>query len=152
MRSTPSLKARALRYLSTREYSRKELSEKLFQYVQSDDDLDALLAWLEGQGFLSDSRFAEVLVFRKMGRYGNNRIAQELRQHQIKDDLYDATMQLLVQNEVDRAYAVWKKKFGRWSMEVKEQARQKRFLQQRGFSLRTIHEVMAVAKNERETS
>jgi len=150
MRSLPSLKARALRYLSTREYSRKELAEKLFPYVKDGDDLNTLLAWLEEQEFLSDDRFAEALVFRKMKRYGNHRIAHELRQHQIKEDLYASTMQLLVQNEVERGYEVWNKKFGKWSMEMKEQVRQKRFLQQRGFSLQTIHEVMLLAKSKNE--
>ncbi len=150
MKAVPSLKARALRYLSTREHSKKELAEKLFRYVQDGDDLNALLSWLEAQGFLSDDRFTESLVSRKMGRYGNSRIAHELRQHQISEELYDSAIQSLAQNEVERAYLVWEKKFGKWSAEIKEQMKQKRFLQQRGFSLRTIREVMTKAKNEME--
>jgi len=139
----PSLKARALRYLSARDYSRKELACKLLRFVGEGDDLDALLDWLEEQDFLSDSRFAESLVRRRMGRYGNNRIRQELRDHQVTEALPDSAMQMLMDNEVVRAYEVWERKFGVMPTDIRERARQMRFLQQRGFSSDAIRRVMA---------
>ena len=43
MRSAkPSLKARALRYLSAREHSRLELARKLARYAEETDDIEAL--------------------------------------------------------------------------------------------------------------
>ena len=61
-RQSPSLKARAVRYLSRREYSRLELEKKLRAYLaedESEDDLTAVLNDLEQKGYLSDERFAQ---------------------------------------------------------------------------------------------
>ncbi len=69
-----SLKGRALRYLSMREYSRIELARKLSAYAQDDDELNGLLNWLEESKFLSDQRFSEVLVHKRQGRFGNQKI------------------------------------------------------------------------------
>lgn len=147
MTRVPGLKARALRYLSARDYSRKELAGKLLRFVEEGDDLDALLGWLEEQGFLSDTRFAESLVRRRMGRYGNSRIRQELKNHQVADMLPDGAMQELIQNEATRAHDVWERKFGTRPADAKERARQMRFLQQRGFSSDAIRKVMAKGRD-----
>ncbi len=146
MTRPPSLKARALRYLSARDYSRKELAGKLLRFVEDGDDLDALLEWLKEQGFLSDTRFAESLVRRRMGRYGNSRIRQELKNHQVTDVLPDEAMQELMQTEASRAWEIWERKFGVPPADAKERARQMRFLQQRGFSSDAIRKVMAKGK------
>lgn len=74
-----SLKARALKYLSSREHSRLELARKLTPYAQDGDDIEALLNWLQDAKFLSQERFSESLVHRRAGRYGNNRILSELK-------------------------------------------------------------------------
>lgn len=146
MKPALSLKARALRYLATRDFSRQELAGRLLRFVQEGDDLEALLSWLEAQGFLSDERFVHSLVRRRMARYGNSRIRQELRRYQVGDVLLDEAMEALEADEADRAYQVWEKKFGQWPPDAKERARQMRFLGQRGFSAETIGKVMARAK------
>ncbi len=146
MTRVPSLKARALRYLSARDHSRKELAGKLLRFVKDGDNLDDLLAWLEAQGFLSDTRFAESLVRRRMERYGNSRIKQELRNHQLTDVLPDGAMQELIDNEAARAYEVWERKFGELAVDPKERARQMRFLQQRGFSSEVIRKIVMKGK------
>ena len=43
LKTKPTLKARALRYLSMREYSPAELERKLLPYVTQGEDLAALL-------------------------------------------------------------------------------------------------------------
>ena len=43
-----SLKGRALRYLAMREHSRAELASKLIKHVEEGEDLDAVLAELQG--------------------------------------------------------------------------------------------------------
>lgn len=93
-KQSPSLKARALRLLSLREYSRKTLSAKLFesearwaklsaeqsvldpQLVAS--NIEAVLDDFEGRGWLSDERFAEALVRRRSERFGLRKIVDEL--------------------------------------------------------------------------
>ena len=51
MKPKTTLKARALRYLSIREYSPKELARKLSSYVEEGDDLAALMEDLPAISF-----------------------------------------------------------------------------------------------------
>ena len=69
-KQTPSLKARALKYLAAREHSRLELGRKLARYADENDDIEALLDWLEVNKFLSQSRFSESLINRRAQRFG----------------------------------------------------------------------------------
>ena len=111
MRSAkPSLKARALRYLSAREHSRLELARKLARYAEETDDIEALLDWLETSKFLSSTRFAESLINRRAERFGASRILMELESHQIDlSGMTDLSMQLR-EGEGERAWHVWEKK------------------------------------------
>ena len=129
-----SLKARALRYLSAREHSRLELARKLTRHLQEGDDLDQLLDWLVAQKFLSDSRFAESLVNRRAARFGSSRILSELQTHGLDDDAVSTLRISLLEDENERAFQVWEKKFGTVATSHEERVKQMRFLQQRGFS------------------
>lgn len=144
MNPAPSLKARALRYLSAREHSRVELARKLARYAGEGDDIEALLDSLEGAQFQSDQRFTENLVHRRAGRFGTSRIMAELGQHKIDPDTLSELKSRLNEDEVARALAVWRKKFGRAAQDAQERAKQVRFLAQRGFSGRSISAVLRV--------
>ncbi|MGE5651316.1 recombination regulator RecX [Noviherbaspirillum sp. UKPF54] len=137
-----SLKARALKYLSAREHSRLELARKLARYAQETDDIDALLDALEAAKLLSQSRFSESLVHRRAARFGNSRILSELQSHGIEGDALDDIKASLAQDETARAREVWKKKFRQAPADAAERAKQMRFLQQRGFSMRAIQGAM----------
>ena len=142
MKPTSSLKARALRYLSIREYSRKELAQKLASHAEESDDLDALLRWLQDQGFLSDERFTEAYVRRRSVRYGSSRILRELQNHGIDESVLNHAESEMRNGEFERAVRIWQKKFGRKPSDVRDKARQIRFLQQRGFSADIIRQLM----------
>lgn len=137
-----SLKARALRYLSMREHSRSELARKLARYAEESDDIETLLDFLEAQNWLSQTRFSEALVSRRAARYGNSRILSELQSHGIGGAALSDIKSELAADEVARACAVWRKKFGTPATDAAERARQMRFLQQRGFSHRAIQAAM----------
>lgn len=145
-REKPSLKARALRYLAAREHSRQELARKLAPHVQPDEDLEAVLDWLQAQKFLSDERFAESLVHRRAARYGSARIVSELQRHGLDDGAVAELKSGLLADEDERAWAVWSRKFGQPADDAAGVARQIRFLQQRGFSHAAIHAVLRRAK------
>lgn len=137
-----SLKARALKYLSAREHSRLELARKLARYAQEADDIEALLDSLEAAKLLSQSRFSESLVHRRAARFGNSRILSELHSHGIEGEALDEIKANLGQDETARAREVWKKKFRQAPADAAERAKQMRFLQQRGFSMRAIQGAM----------
>ena len=141
-----SLKARALRYLSAREHSRLELARKLTRHIQEGDDLDQLLDWLVAQKFLSDARFAESLVNRRAARFGSSRILSELQSHGLDDEDVSPLRISLLEDENERAFQVWEKKFGVAAASHEERAKQMRFLQQRGFSNSAIQYVIKRAR------
>ncbi len=152
MRSAkPSLKARALRYLSAREHSRQELARKLARYAEENDDVEAILDWLEASKFLSSTRFAESLINRRAERFGTSRILMELESHKIDLSTMPELKMHLREGEENRAWVVWEKKFGSPASSAIESARQKRFLQQRGFSHQSIQMVMRRALRGEES-
>lgn len=137
-----SLKARALRYLSTREHSRLELGRKLARYAEEGDDVDALLDFLEKNNWLSQERFAESLVHRRAARYGNSRVVAELQTHGVNGEALAELKSGLADTEVARAKEVWRRKFGTVATEPAEKAKQLRFLIGRGFSQRAVRAAM----------
>jgi regulatory protein len=134
VRQQLSLKARALKYLSTREHSRLELARKLSRYAEEGDDVEALLDFLEKNNWLSQERFAESLVHRRAGRYGNARVLAELQQHGVNGEAFDELKSELKESETARAREVWRRKFGSVPQDAEERSKQMRFLLQRGFS------------------
>lgn len=138
----PSLKARALRYLSTREHSRLELGRKLARHAEEGEDVDALLDFLEKNNWLSQQRFAESLVHRRAARYGNSRVVAELQQHGVNGEALAGLKSELADSETARACEVWRRKFGAVAADAAGRARQMRFLLQRGFSQRAVRVAM----------
>ena len=139
MKPKTTLKARALRYLSIREYSPKELARKLSSYG---DDLVKLMEWLQKQGFLSEERFAEAFVRKRSARYGSGRVLRELEMHGVDEKTLDEAKGVMSENEFDRALGVWRKKFGSKPADASEKAKQIRFLMQRGFTGDIIRRVL----------
>lgn len=138
----PSLKARAVAMLSRRENSRLELQRKLAPHASSPEELQQLLDDLERENWLSNQRFAQNLAHRRSATQGVNRIVQELRQHGLADETVSALQQQLRQTELERARAVWDKKFGQAPQDAKAYAKQFRFLATRGFSSECLRRIL----------
>lgn len=132
--SGPSLKARAIGFLSRREHSRRELARKLAAHAPDHEALEQLLDDLERENWQSDERFVQGLINRRASRQGTSRILQELRQHGIADHHISHAEQQLRDSETDRAQDVWAKKFGAQPGNVKDYAKQYRFMMSRGFT------------------
>jgi regulatory protein len=137
-----SLRARALQYLARREHSRAELSAKLSSHVQEGEDVEVLLDDLAKRNWLSDERVAEQVVQYRRSRFGTQRIAHELRQKGIAEELITAALPGLKESELAAARDVWQRKFGTLPQDAREKAKQMRFLQSRGFGLDVIFQVM----------
>ncbi len=131
-----------MRFLARREHGRAELRAKLLPHVQEGEDLDAVLDELEKRNWLSDARAAEQMVNVRRGRFGAQRIAHEMRQKGIAEELISGAIPQLKASEFDAAREVWQKKFGALPQDQKEKARQARFLQSRGFGLDVILKVL----------
>ena len=142
-RREKSLLARALGHLARREYSRAELARKLAPHAETAEQLDQVLGELEAKKLLSEARFVEVLARSRGERFGAARIKQELRAHRVQDNLVRAAVDDLRKSELERARAVWRRRFGEVAPDAAARAKQMRFLAGRGFSAEAIRKVVA---------
>ena len=139
---TISLKGRALRLLSGREYSRTELERKLAPHEETPGQLAEVLDELQAKDFISEARVVESVVNRRQARMGAARIRQELLGKGLgKEAVLDA-MAGLKATELDRARALWRKKFDGPAADAAGRAKQMRFLAARGFGGDVIGRVL----------
>ncbi len=143
-----SLKSRALRFLSHREYSRAELAQKLKPFETSEGEMVSVLDELQAKDFLNEERHARSLVNRRSEKLGLGRLKLEMRAKGVPDDLAIEALKSVEGTEVERAQALWQKKFGHLEVDPKAQARQSRFLIARGFSMDTVRAVFKRAAQD----
>lgn len=144
-----SLKSRALRLLSTREYSRAELVRKLTPHEEQPGTLAQALDELQAKGFISEQRVAESVVNRRAGKLGATRIRHELQTKGLDTQVVDAALAQLQSSEFERAKDIWQRKFGLLVVDASDRAarasataRQMRFLLTRGFSAEVVRRVI----------
>ena len=149
MATTPiSLKGRALRLLSGREYSRVELERKLAQFEEEPGALAKALDDLQAKGFIDEQRVVESVLNRRSAKLGAARIRQELQSKGLAPEaVQDAVAQMRV-TEVERAREVWRKKFGAPAADANERGKQMRFLASRGFGGDAIRRVVSGGASE----
>jgi regulatory protein len=139
-----SLKGRALKLLAQREHSRLELQRKLAAHVEEGDDLNAVLDELEQRGFISVERVVESVLRSKAGRYGAARLVHDLRSKGLDDEVVRNASEQLRDTELERARELWRKRFGTPPADIKEKAKQLRFMASRGFSAAWLHACCAM--------
>ena len=154
-----SLRAQAVAWLAQRDHSERELRRKLQHKASAgrgidadgaadaaadaDAQVDEVIAWLRDRAYLDDARFVASRVDLREGRFGLSRIQHELSQHGV--DLPVDLMQRLRATELDRAQALWERRFGQVAADPREAARQARFLTGRGFSGEVVRQVLRAA-------
>ena len=152
-----SLKGRALRLLSGREYSRAELVKKLKPFETSPGELDKALDELQAKDFINEQRVVDSVLHRRSAKLGTARIKQELQSKGLDAGAVLDAVDLLKSSELERARDVWRKKFGTPTQSspvdakesakesAKDRAKQMRFLLSRGFGAEVIHKVVVSA-------
>jgi len=139
----PSLKGRALRLLSQREHSRRELERKLAKYEEEPGQLQRALDELQARGFIDEQRVVDSHLHRRAPRLGAARLRQELQAKGLDTGRIAAAMSALRASEVERAREVWRRKFGEAPKDPRDHARQARFLMARGFAAEAVRRVLA---------
>jgi len=141
--------ARAVDLLSRRDYSRRELEQRLRPHAESEEQLSALLEQLAERCWQSDQRCAEQFALSKGRQYGSLRLRHALREKGIASDTIDSA--LAQQNDLQTARALWRRKFGALPLSPQEKARQLRFLMARGFPSEVIRQVLAGALDDMDS-
>ena len=144
------VRTRAITYLSRREYSRVELRKKVLfslRNFECENDLgssitDEVLDDLAQHNWQSDVRVAASVAKVKGERYGNARVKHELKQQGLDSELITEALEQLSSTELKRAHDVWLKKFGQPPADLKEKAKQIRFMASRGFGFDVINKVI----------
>lgn len=141
MKTEKSLKARALDYLSRRDYSRLALKRKLAPFAQDEVELDALLDELAKRKWQSDERFAESFIHQKSQKQGVLRLKHELAMNGV-DEATIAAFLPTPEAELNTALSVLQKKFRQPAKTQQEKQKYMRFLLYRGFSMDVVIKVM----------
>ena len=126
----------ALKMLMRREHSKLELSQKLQAKGFDIVDVKSSISKLVQQNYQSDDRFSEGFILMRFNQgKGPVKIASELKMRGI--DTFD----LSIFDWFKLAKEIRQRKFGdASSLDYKEMAKQKRFLQSRGFNLDQINQ------------
>lgn len=135
----------ALRKLSYREHSTKELTTKLWEYSEDIELIEEVLALLKDHNYVNDRRFAEIYARSKSSKgIGEIRVRQELKIKGINtEDIANA----LSQSEIDWFELALKVKNKRQlnhqHLSFTERAKLQRFMQSRGFTFEQIKYAMS---------
>jgi regulatory protein len=129
----------ALKMLMRREHSKLELIQKLNLKEFDDAVINDSISLLAEQKYQSDARFSEAFILMRFNQgKGPVKISMELKSKGISK--FDLTLF----NWFELAKDVKCKKFGdSKSLDYKEEAKQKRFLQSRGFGFGEINQAFA---------
>ena len=144
------VRTRAITYLAKREYSRFELRKKILfslrqfecEHEMAGHILEEVLDHLSHDNWQSDARVAASIAKVKGERYGSARVRHELNQQGLDNELIAQELAQLANTELRRAHEVWQNKFGQAPVDLKEKAKQVRFMASRGFGFDVINKVI----------
>lgn len=132
-------KARALKILERRDFSRKMLFDKLTEKGVADADAEEVADWLRGLGVVNDERFAGLIVRHYAAKgYGERRIREELYRRGIDRELWDAALEELTGSDERLDRLLGAKLRGDASPENLQ--RTQNYLLRRGYSWEDIRE------------
>lgn len=142
------LRSYAFAVLTRKEYSKKDLIDKLNLYAENPEEVSKLVEEFARENYQSDTRVAEMTVRSQLRKgKGPNRIKLALRSKSIDKELAQPEME-----EIDwyqQAYLLKVKKYGvEVATDPKLKAKQIRFLQYRGFEMDAI--MKAIKRKEVE--
>ena len=137
-----SLTARAVNILARREHSQLELRKKLRKAEFELDEINVVIEKLAQIDLQSDPRFAEnYLHYRSQRGFGSQKIRFELNERGVDKQIINAVFE---QGDIDwfsLAVIARNKRFGEKAPDdLKDRAKQQRFLQYRGFTHDQINE------------
>ena len=135
-----TLRAKALELLARREHSRLELRQKLVQRGFTATDIEPVLDALAAEGLLDESRYAELYACGRADKgYGPLRIARELRERGIAQDVVQQTLAALENDWPRTLRTLHRKRFQALiPVDAAGRLQQTRLFRQHGFTLDQI--------------
>ncbi|CCG18854.1 regulatory protein RecX [Taylorella asinigenitalis 14/45] len=138
-----NLKHKAIALLSRREHSSYELAQKLSRYTQDLNLINETIAFLKEKDLQSDLRFLEYFVHSHSKKWGINKILLSLKEHRLDDSVLSKIHEFIQTDESELAREIWENKFhGIKPSDLKQKAKQYRFLISRGFKPDIIRKII----------
>lgn len=137
------VKNTALELLSRRDYSEKELSDKLKIKECPTDEVCKVIHELVQAGYINEAKITENHIhWRRVKGLGPERIAMELKARGIPEAIIAEQLDMTDNAWLAEAQKVWQKHFkNQMPSDFKTKAKQMRFLQYRGFTSEQIESV-----------
>jgi regulatory protein len=143
MKKISDLEKKALGLLARREYSRGELTSKLMGGDESLlGEIDQLMDFLEGRGYVSDERAAESILRAYQEKCGVNKIRQVMQAKKINENVVADVLKKLRSNEYELLRALFNKRYPVPPSTLEERARCMRYFQNRGYTWESVQQVL----------
>lgn len=140
-----NLRAKALDFLSRRDYSYLELFNKLSKYTDDEIAIRSVLDEMVSKNFLNEERYIEAFINSKSRKFGSKKIRYLLCSKVSNSDLVNDIYSKTEINELQIACEQLVKKYPSPPQDNKERAKYLRFLLNRGFSYEIINQALAQA-------
>jgi len=140
----------AMNFLSFREHSCHELTEKLMMKFDQSKLISQVVNQLVSENLQSDKRFADAFVRSRIARgQGEVRIRMELRERGIELELANQAIDGCDIDWFNLALEIVKNKYGEeFVVDNREKAKRMRFLQYRGFTYDQISYALVEQKQD----
>ncbi|MFO1372538.1 MAG: regulatory protein RecX [Candidatus Competibacteraceae bacterium] len=140
------IRAKALELLARREHSRLELRQKLLQRGYPAQHVEPVLDQLVEERLLDENRYAELYACARADKgYGPLRIARELRERGVPEDVVTATLTTLDECWLPKLRELHRKRFKSLvPADTAGRIQQTRVLRQRGFTLDQIKQLFRI--------
>lgn len=141
--SEAELKSYLLGLLARRDYSERELAQKLRQKQVAPEVSETLLLWLKGRGYQSNSRYARQLIQAKVHKgYGWFYINQLCAEQGLEKSLVQAVLDELNVDWLSVALEAYQKKYADKPIaDYQDKQKRMRYLQSRGFDGQVIQQL-----------
>ncbi len=136
--------------LAGRDFSRHELTERLLRKGYGAAVVEQAVASIVQEGFLQEDRFAEQFVSQRARRgHGPVRVRMGLREKGVEAEAIDNALGTTATDWIQAAREARRRKFGlEPPADLRERAKQARFLQYRGFSSDQIRAALGPGEDD----
>jgi len=144
MLETPvSIRRAAMNLLARREHGHVELTRKLRQRGADPEMIETELQRLIDDGLLSEQRFLESYIrSRANAGRGPRRISEELAQRGVERNMIEQALNAAEIDWNENMCDLWQRRFAGEIVDLKDKARQTRFLIQRGYAADDIRRLL----------
>ena len=147
-------KLRAMNLLQKKDYTEKQLRDKLFTGLYPQEIVDEAIDYVKSYHYLDDERFARDYITYHMSIRSKNRIIQDLMGKGITGDIYTPLIEELYADEgpdteLDQIKQLLAKKhYDPDNADFKERQKMMAFLVRKGFQMSDIRKVMGKVESE----